>query len=82
MSSDFNWQEIIKLIPLVAGSVNPLAGVIAQQIMQVANREIQNRQQSEPDKTREEIIAEAGAKFDEGIAKAEALRRKGHENDE
>lgn len=82
MPSDFNWGELLKLLPLVAGSVNPLAGVIAQQIMKVAEREIQDRQQSEPDKTRDEIIAEAGAKFDEGIAKAEALRRKGHEGDE
>lgn len=75
-----DWSKLFKLLPLVAGSVNPLAGVIATQIMQVAESEISRRQQLEPNKSRDEIIAEAQAQWDKNIADAEALRRKGHEN--
>jgi hypothetical protein len=74
-----DWSNLIKLIPLVAGSLNPLAGVIAQNIMEVAESEIHKRQQIEPNKSREEIIAEAGALWEKNVADAEALRRKGHE---
>lgn len=74
-----DWSEILRLIPVIAGSVNPAAGVIATQIMNVANSEIQRRQQQNPSMTREEIIAEANAKFDQGLDAARKLRQKGHE---
>lgn len=76
-----DWSNIVKLIPLVAGSVNPLAGVIAQQIMQVAESEIHKRQQIEPNKSRETIIQEAAVQWQKNIDAAEALKRKGHENE-
>lgn len=75
-----DWANLIKLIPLVAGSVNPLAGVIATQIMKVAESEINKRQLENPTLSRDEIIAEAGRDWEKGLAKAEALRRKGHED--
>lgn len=76
---DINWSEILRLIPVVASSVNPAAGIIAQQVMNVANSEIQRRQQQNPSMTREQIIAESNAKFDQGLDAARRLRQKGHE---
>lgn len=76
---DINWSEILRLIPVVAGSVNPAAGIIAQQVMNVANAEIERRQRQQPSLTREQIVAESNAKLDQGLDVARKLRQKGHE---
>lgn len=76
-----DWSELLKLIPVVAGSVNPLAGVVATAVAKLAEEEIARRQHAEPSKTRDEIIAEAGAKWDLGLAKVANLKKMGHEND-
>lgn len=76
-----DWQQLLKLIPVVAGSVNPLAGVVATAVAKLAEEEISRRQTAEPSKTRDEIIAEAGATWDLGISKAQDLRKLGHEGE-
>lgn len=75
-----DWRELIRLIPVVAGSVNPLAGVVATAIVKLADEEIAKAQATDPSKTRDEIIAEAGTNWDLGIGKARDLRAMGHEN--
>lgn len=74
-----DWREILRLIPVVAGSVNPLAGVVATAIAKLADEEISRRRQADPGKSRDEIIAEAANEWQEGLDKAIALRKKGHE---
>lgn len=76
-----DWRELLKLVPVVAGSVNPLAGVIAAAVAKLAEEEIARRQRAEPTKTRDEIIAEAGADWDLGLSKVADLKKLGHEND-
>ncbi len=76
-----DWREIIKLIPVVAGSVNPLAGVIATAIAKLADEEIGKAQAVDPSKTRDDVIAEAGAGWDLGIGKARDLKKLGHEGE-
>lgn len=73
-----DWRELIKLIPLVANSVDPRAGQIASAITTLANAEIAKAQQNDPSKTREQVIAEAGADWDLGVSKAKELRQLGH----
>ena len=76
-----DWRELVKLIPVVVGSVNPLAGVVATAVEKLAEEEIARRQAVDPSKTRDQIIAEAGADWDLGIGKAQDLRKLGHEID-
>lgn len=76
-----DWSSLLKLIPVVAGSVNPLAGVIATAVARLAEEEIARRQAANPSKTRDEIIAEAGADWDLGISKSQDLKKLGHEGD-
>lgn len=76
-----DWQQLLKLIPVVAGSVNPLAGVVATAVAKLAEEEIERRQSHNPALTRDEIIAQAGANWDLGISKAQDLRKMGHENE-
>lgn len=76
-----DWRELIRLIPVVAGSVNPLAGVVATAIAKLADEEIARAQAADPSKTPDDVIAEAGAGWDLGISKARDLRKLGHEND-
>ena len=75
-----DWRELIKLLPLVAGSVNPVAGVIGQAVETLAEEEIARKQAADPSKTREDVIAEAGASWDVGLSKVEDLKKLGHEN--
>ena len=75
------WSKLLKLIPVVAGSVNPLAGVIAAAVAKLADEEIARRQAADPSKTREEIIEEAGAAWDLGLSKVQDLKKMGHEAD-
>jgi len=76
-----DWRELIKLLPVVAGSVNPLAGVVATAVAKLAEEEISRRQTAEPSKTREQIIAEAGASWDLGLSKVGELKKLGHEGE-
>lgn len=77
-----DWRELMKLIPVVAGSVNPLAGVVATAIQKLAEEEIARAQASDPSKTRDEVIAESTANFDVGLGKVADLKKLGHENDQ
>lgn len=74
-----DWSELLKLIPVVAGSVNPLAGVVATAVAKLAEEEIARRQSADSSKTRDQIIAEAGADWDLGLSKVADLKRLGHE---
>ena len=74
-----DWQQLLKLIPVVAGSVNPLAGVVATAVAKLAEEEIERRQAANPALTRDQIIEEAGADWDLGLNKARELGRLGHE---
>lgn len=76
-----DWSELLRLIPVVAGSVNPLAGVIATAVARLAEEEIKRRQAADPSKTRDEVIAEAGAGWDLGLSKVAELKKLGHEGD-
>jgi hypothetical protein len=76
-----DWRELLKLLPVVAGSVNPLAGVVATGIQKLADEEIARLQAKDPSKTRDQIIDDAGADWGLGIDKAKAGRQLGHEND-
>lgn len=76
-----DWSSLLKLIPVVAGSLNPLAGVVATAVAKLAEEEIARRQAADPSKTRDQIIAEAGADWDLGIAKGQDLKKLGHEAD-
>jgi hypothetical protein len=76
-----DWSKILKLLPVVAGSVNPMAGVIAQAIETLAEEEIAKRMAADPSLTRDQIIDNAGAKWSLGIDKATAGRRLGHESE-
>lgn len=74
-----DWRELIKLIPVVAGSVNPLAGVVATAVAKLADEEINRQQTADPSKTRDEIIARAGANWDLGLSKVAEGKKLGHE---
>lgn len=76
-----DWSELLRLIPVVAGSVNPLAGVVATAVEKLAEEEIARHQRAEPTKTRDEIIAEAGADWDLGLSKVADLKKLGHEGE-
>lgn len=76
-----DWRELAKLIPVVVGSVNPLAGVVATAVAKLAEEEIARRQASNPTLTRDQIIAAAGADWDLGIGKGQDLKKLGHEGD-
>lgn len=76
-----DWRELVRLIPVVAGSVNPLAGVVATAIAKLADEEIARAQAADPSKTRDDVITEAGADWDLGVGKARDLRKMGHEGD-
>jgi hypothetical protein len=77
-----DWSSLLKLIPVVAGSINPLAGVVASAVQKLAEEEIARRQAANPSLTRDEIIAAAGADWDLGVGKAENLKKLGHEGDQ
>lgn len=76
-----DWAKLLKLIPVVAGSINPLAGVVATAVAKLAEEEIARRMAADPSKTREQIIIEAGADWDLGLTKAHDLKKLGHEGD-
>lgn len=76
-----DWTKILKLLPVVAGSINPMAGVIAQQIETLAEEEIAKKMAADPSLTREQVIDNAGAKWQLGVDKAKAGRQLGHEAD-
>lgn len=76
-----DWRELIKLVPVVAGSINPLAGVVATAVEKLAEEEIARAQAADPSKTRDQIIADAGAKWDLGLSKVADLKKLGHEAD-
>jgi hypothetical protein len=76
-----DWSKILKLLPVIAGSVNPMAGVLAQAIETLAEQEIAQRQAADPSKTRDQIIAESNANFDLGLSKVADLKKLGHEAD-
>jgi hypothetical protein len=76
-----DWRELIKLIPVVVGSVNPLAGVVATAVEKLAEEEIARRMAADPSKTREQVIEESGAGWDLGTNKSRDLRKMGHEVD-
>jgi hypothetical protein len=75
-----DWSKVLKLLPVVAGSVNPVAGVIAQAIETLAEEEIARRMAANPTLTRDQVIETAGAKWDTGLGKAHDLERAGHES--
>jgi hypothetical protein len=74
-----NWHDLIKLLPVIAGAANPAAGVLATQLLKLAEDEITRRNAIDPSLTREQIIAESTAKFEQGLDAARKLRQKGHE---
>lgn len=76
-----DWSELIKLVPIVAGSIDPRAGEVATLIEQIANTEIRLAMDRDPSKTREQVIEEAGADWERGLAKARELRQLGHEGE-
>jgi hypothetical protein len=76
-----DWTKILKLLPVVAGSVNPMAGVIAQAIETLAEEEIAKKMAADPSLTRDQVIDNAGAKWGVGLDKATAGRKLGHEAD-
>lgn len=76
-----DWRKLLKLLPVVAGSINPLAGVVASAVQTLAEEEIARRMAADPSKTRDQVIDEAGADWGLGLGKAHDLRKMGHEND-
>lgn len=74
-----DWRELMKLIPVVAGSINPLAGVVATAVAKLAEEEIARAQAAEPSLTRDEFIARSTAKFELGLSKVADLKKLGHE---
>jgi hypothetical protein len=74
-----DWSKILKLLPVIAGSVNPMAGVVAQAIETLAEEEIAKKMAANPALTRDQVIESAGAKWNLGIDKATAGRKLGHE---
>lgn len=74
-----DWQALLKLLPVIAGAANPAAGLLAGQLLRLAEDEIKRRQATDPSLTREQIIAESTAKFEQGLDIARKLRQKGHE---
>lgn len=76
---DIDWRAVIRMIPVVAGSVNPLAGVIGTQILKFAEGEIDKKIAADPSLTREDVIRASTADFDKGLDIARRSRQKGHE---
>lgn len=74
-----DWQALLRLLPVAAGIANPAAGVLAGQLLKLAEDEIARKRAANPLLTREQIIAESTAKFDAGLDAARKLRQKGHE---
>jgi hypothetical protein len=73
-----DWHKLLQLLPLVAGSVNPLAGVIGTAIQKLAEEEIAKRQAADSTLTVDEVIAQAGEKWARNKAEADALKNLGH----
>lgn len=76
-----DWRKLFDLIPVAAGLANPALGIIAKELTEAIEKELDARADADPTFDRDVYIAEAGAEWDLNILKAEALRRKGHEND-
>lgn len=74
-----DWQALLRLLPVAAGIANPAAGVLAGQLLKMAEDEIARKRQQNPSLTREQVIAESTAKFEQGLDAAKRLRQKGHE---
>lgn len=77
----FDWGALLKLLPVIAGTANPAAGMLASQLLKLIEGEIARRQAADPSLTREQIIAESTAKFEQGLDAARKLRQKGHEGE-
>lgn len=77
-----DWRELARLIPVIAGSVDPRAGEIASAIHTLADHEIRIAMDADPAKTREQVITEAAAQWEAGLDKAKLLRQMGHEGEE
>lgn len=76
---NIDWMQVLRMVPVIAGSFNPAAGLLATQLIKLAEKEIEDKQKENPSLTREQIIAESTAKFEQGLDAARKLRRKGHE---
>lgn len=74
-----DWTLLLKYLPVLAGVANPAAGVALGVLLKIAEAEIARRQAEEPSKTVDEILLEAQAEWELGLARAEELRRMGHE---
>lgn len=73
-----DWKQILDLIPVVAGVINPAAGVTLGVIIAEADKIIASKQAANPGLTRDQIIAEAQGQWEKDIAAAEALAKEGH----
>jgi hypothetical protein len=79
-----NWPNLIKLIPVVAGNVNPPNPEVtaaASVIEAEAEKIIAGRIAADSSFDRDAAIAEAGRGWEADVAAAEALGREGHETD-
>lgn len=84
-SPDFDWRELLKAMPIIAGSIDPRAGAIATLVEQVVDAEVDKVQEADPSLTREEArakaIADAAERWEAGLDKAKQLRQMGHEGE-
>lgn len=78
---DIDWMEVLRMVPVVAGSINPLAGVIGAQILNFAEGEINQKMADDPSLSREDVINASTADFNKGLDIARKSRQKGRENE-
>jgi hypothetical protein len=76
MSVDF--KNLINLIPVVVGVVNPKVANAAQTIIDEANKIIAGQKAVDPNATTDDIIAKAQAQWDANIKAAQDLKKMGH----
>lgn len=84
----YDWKKLLKLMPIVAGSIDPRAGVIAEAAEALFASEFEKAKQSDPALTfndwAEQALAHIAASdsdFDEGIGKSKEFLKKGHEGE-
>lgn len=75
-----DWVKLLKLIPVAAGAVNPMAGIAGEALLKVIEAELDAKAAADPTFDRDAFIAEAGVKWDDNIRDAQALLDKGHSN--
>lgn len=73
-------EQLLAVLPVLAAATDNKIDDLAVKLIAAGEKEV-SRRMAESGKTREEVLAENTEVFDRAIAKIDAGRKLGHEND-